>query len=267
MTVFRRRAPHEAPLVVGHRGGRGPDLPVENTLPAFERARADGAVAVELDVRTTRDGRVVVFHDRTLRRLRAGDDRTVDSMDADTLLRTPLDGDVTVPTLDDVLAWAKERDVSVNVEMKRDVPSRGDVVRGVLRSLRRTGSSESVIVSSFDPWMLVHLGAVAPNVRRALLTHARGSASPALRAVARRPWVHAIHVERSEVTAARVDAWHARSLVVATWTIAGVDDARIAADAGVDVLVTDRPGRLLGTFVPGYPSAGANVIRTRPVRA
>ncbi len=57
------------PLLFGHRGASG-ELP-ENTLPAFERALAQGAMAIETDLRLTRDGEVVVFHDEDL-------DRTTD---------------------------------------------------------------------------------------------------------------------------------------------------------------------------------------------
>ena len=48
----------------GHRGARG--LLPENTLPAFERAIALGVTTLELDVAVTRDGVVVIHHDRTL---------------------------------------------------------------------------------------------------------------------------------------------------------------------------------------------------------
>src|SRR5262249_13538622 len=55
------------PLVVGHRGV--PKLHPENTLAGFRRAVALGIDAVELDVRVTRDGRAVVFHDASVERL------------------------------------------------------------------------------------------------------------------------------------------------------------------------------------------------------
>src|SRR5262245_11343151 len=48
----------------GHRGARG-HAP-ENTLPGFERARAIGVDTLELDVGVTRDGVVVIHHDRRL---------------------------------------------------------------------------------------------------------------------------------------------------------------------------------------------------------
>src|ERR1700744_3127380 len=93
-----------APLVVGHRGGRGPGWPPENTLPAFDQARRQGARAIELDVRTCAGGTVVVFHDDTLARMtQERDARRVADVAADDLLDVDLGG-ATIPTLDEVLA-------------------------------------------------------------------------------------------------------------------------------------------------------------------
>ena len=50
--------------VQGHRGARG-YLP-ENTLPSFARALEIGVSTLELDVGVTRDGVVVIHHDRGL---------------------------------------------------------------------------------------------------------------------------------------------------------------------------------------------------------
>ncbi len=60
----------DARPVIAHRGNRA-HAP-ENTIEAFQQAVAAGADAIELDLRLTRDGEVVVFHDPTL-------DRTTDS--------------------------------------------------------------------------------------------------------------------------------------------------------------------------------------------
>jgi len=54
--------PH--PIVFGHRGASG-EVP-ENTLPAFQRALAQGADVIETDVHRSRDGQVVIAHDCTL---------------------------------------------------------------------------------------------------------------------------------------------------------------------------------------------------------
>lgn len=59
------RAAPDAPFdLQGHRGARG--LAPENTLPAFERALALGVTTLELDVAVTRDGVLVIHHDRSL---------------------------------------------------------------------------------------------------------------------------------------------------------------------------------------------------------
>lgn len=54
------------PLAIAHRGGLA--LGPENTLATFARTTALGVRYLETDVRTTRDGGIVCFHDATLRR-------------------------------------------------------------------------------------------------------------------------------------------------------------------------------------------------------
>ena len=62
------RPPRPArPLVVAHRGDSAHQP--ENTLAAFDAALAAGADGLELDLRLTADGTVVVVHDRTLARV------------------------------------------------------------------------------------------------------------------------------------------------------------------------------------------------------
>src|SRR5688500_6878111 len=62
------------PRIVAHRGASF-EAP-ENTISAFKRAWALGVEGVELDVRVTKDGEVVVFHDATTKRI-GGVDRPV----------------------------------------------------------------------------------------------------------------------------------------------------------------------------------------------
>ena len=67
MADFRKEG---RPCPIAHRGcmEAGP----ENSLTAFEEAAALGAGGVEMDVRRTRDGKLVVFHDADVRRLTMG---------------------------------------------------------------------------------------------------------------------------------------------------------------------------------------------------
>jgi glycerophosphoryl diester phosphodiesterase len=64
----RRRAGR--PFVVAHRGARL--LEAENTLRAFLLALAQGADALETDLRFTADDHLILFHDPTLERMTEG---------------------------------------------------------------------------------------------------------------------------------------------------------------------------------------------------
>ncbi|MHB2169546.1 glycerophosphodiester phosphodiesterase [Alsobacter sp. R-9] len=66
-------------LVIAHRGASA--LAPENSTESFRAALTAGADAIETDVRLTRDGVVVCFHDSTLARLAAGDPRRVEDID------------------------------------------------------------------------------------------------------------------------------------------------------------------------------------------
>jgi len=128
-----------SPLVVGHRGGRGAGWPAENTLAAFEQARAQGARAIELDVRTCAGGTLVVFHDATLARMTGErDPRRVSEVPERELLGIDLGGGATIPTLLAVLTWARQSEVAVNVEMKHGVPGRRALVRATVDAVRAT---------------------------------------------------------------------------------------------------------------------------------
>src|SRR5687767_6359652 len=64
------------PVIAGHRGAMG--MAPENTMPGFHKAVELGVRLVELDVRLTRDGKVVCFHDDRLDRVAAERGRVAD---------------------------------------------------------------------------------------------------------------------------------------------------------------------------------------------
>jgi glycerophosphoryl diester phosphodiesterase len=233
------------PIVIGHRGGRGEGWPPENTLASFERARAEGAHAVELDVRLAGTGEVVVIHDATLARVTNGRDaRSVAELPWSELSRATLGtSNERVPRLDDVLTWASESQMPVNVEIKHDVPHRPALVRAVAREVRRREAS--ILVSSFDPLLLLGLRLLAPRVACALLTDPRQTYAEALHAIARPPFVVALHVERRQAMPRDIARWKQRGLAVGVWTVNDPREAVRLVEAGVDILITDEPRRIL----------------------
>lgn len=231
------------PLVIGHRGVRRPGL-VENTLPAFETAADEGADAIELDVRVCATGELVVVHDPTLERItQKADLRAVADLSFTELARVPLEGGARVPSLAEVLAFARGRRLGVNVEMKRDAPSRTAIVRAVARLLDRWDPAHAVIVSSFDPAMLAGLAVLAPNVPRAVLVH-RTSYHPVHAATALPIGAAAVHLCRTLTRPEHVRALLARGLLVNVWTVNEPAEARDLAGLGVSGIITDAPGEI-----------------------
>jgi glycerophosphoryl diester phosphodiesterase len=236
--------------IVGHRGGRGEGWPAENTIAAFERARAEGAGAIELDVRTCLGGEVVVFHDADLARMTGRRDRrAVADVTREDLARVPLAGsDERAPTLDDALAWADAAGLGVNVELKRDVPDRAALVRAVVARIERHPRVE-VLASSFDPAILTGMAALAPRVQRAWLTHEGQRRWEGLWApIAARAPVHAVHLERTQASPPLVARLRRAGKRIGVWTVNDPAEARDLAAIGADWIITDAPARILSMF-------------------
>ena len=232
------------PLVVGHRGGRGKGWPPENTLAAFDQARAQDALAIELDVRTCAGGGIVVFHDETLERMTGGRDRRrVCDVPEEELCRVDLGG-ATVPRLFEVLRWARRAGVAVNVEMKHEVPDRRALARGTVADVRASGAD--VLLSSFDPLLLGLAGAFGPAVPRALLTHRdQGRWAEALQEQVRPALVRALHLERTQADPESLARYRRRGLRVGVWTVNDPAEARELVRLGAASIITDAPGEML----------------------
>jgi glycerophosphoryl diester phosphodiesterase len=231
------------PLIIGHRGVRRDGL-VENTLPAFAAAADEGADAVELDVRVCRTGEVVVAHDPTLDRITDhADERAVADLPLADLARVPLPGGARVPSLAEVLAFARERRLPVNVEMKRDAPSRMAIVRALARLLAKWDPKHPVLVSSFDPAMLAALALLVPHVPRAVLVH-RTKWHEVHAATSLPVGAAAVHLDRTLTRPELLGALLRRKLVVNVWTVNDAAEARDLAALGVDGIITDAPGEM-----------------------
>ena len=234
----------DRPLVIGHRGTRG--NVAENTMSAFAAGAAAGADGVELDVRLAKTGEVVVLHDADLTRVTNGaDTRRAEDLSARELSKVDLGGEG-VPLLASVLAFARERGLLVNVEMKRDVPDRMALVAAAARLLSTWDPNGHVIVSSFDPLMLAAFGAIASGVPRALLVH-RSSYHDLMSVAPRLCGAAGVHAEHVIIDAARLRLWASRAFVFA-WTVNSGNEARALADLGVRGLITDDPARVLAAL-------------------
>lgn len=157
-------------LIVAHRGSSG-SAP-ENTLAAFRKAIADGADGIELDVRLTRDGELVVLHDQRINRTTNGRGKIWDltlaemrQFDAGSWYAKKFSRE-RIPTLREVLDLLPQHFL-LNIEVKTDGQPRARqrLSESLARLLREEKSAGRVVVSSFDHKFLKRFHQLAPAIR------------------------------------------------------------------------------------------------------
>lgn len=217
-------------FIYAHRGASH-DHP-ENTLVALAKAAEQGADGVELDVRRTTDGVLVVHHDPHL-----DDGRVISSTPSSELPGS-------VPTL--AAAMELTRGLTVNVEIKNSPTDAGfeedrRIALDAVRLCIDLGRGSEILVSSFDPVCVDLVASDLPGIRTGLLVmsvlHPIAAIDHCLA-----NGHSAVHPWDPMVDESVVVAVHAAGLELNVWTVD--DPGRIAqlADWGVDGVVTNRPG-------------------------
>jgi glycerophosphoryl diester phosphodiesterase len=230
------------PLLVGHRGLRG--VASENSLEAIAAAQAAGAHGVEIDVRPTREGTLVLMHDRTLARTAGGDARCVASLDDAALAEVRLAGGERIPSLAEALVLCADLGLFLNVELKRDVPNRLAACQRLAYELRGR-TAPPLIVSSFDPLMLAIVRRLAPEMPSALLVAPERAF---VRHLSRPLGAAALHPCRTIVSAHQLGRWREAGLRVMVWTVNDPIEAAYLLGMGVDGLISDDPASLRHLF-------------------
>ncbi|HEU4924626.1 MAG TPA: glycerophosphodiester phosphodiesterase [Burkholderiales bacterium] len=257
----------------GHRGARG-HAP-ENTLPGFERALAIGVDTLELDVGVTRDGVVVIHHDRRLNPDLARDAHgrwitapgpTIHSLTYAELQgydvgrirpgseyarqfahQQPIDG-TRIPRLAELFELVKKSQVRFNIETKLSSEAPDETLppepfaRALLAEVRKAGVERRTTIQSFDFRTLAVVQREAPVVRTAYLTSGKkGEAVPRM-----------VHEAKGAIWSPDFRDLDEGSLAVARelglqvipWTVnASADIARVL-DMKVGGIISDYPDRV-----------------------
>jgi glycerophosphoryl diester phosphodiesterase len=158
----------ELPKLVGHRGAC--EVAPENTLASFHRAYQDGADIVEMDVRLTADGHVVVMHDEDVGRTTNGKGSVstmtlaeLKKLDAGAWFDERFVGEQ-IPLLDEVLAWGKGK-IALMIEFKFDPfgSFSPDLVPEVLALLKDSNIAEQVVFISYQAKALQQVKTLMPG--------------------------------------------------------------------------------------------------------
>lgn len=167
--------------VIAHRGASA--YAPENTHSSFKLAIDMEAEMIELDVLLSKDGIPVVIHDEKLKRTTSGKGKVKDYnlselkyLDTGSWFDPEFQGEP-FPTLEEVLSYTKDR-IAVNIEIKTEAVTdevNDGIVEKTLEIVKRTGTEDQVIFSSFDYRVMRHLEELAPDMPKAILYEKRQS--------------------------------------------------------------------------------------------
>ncbi len=254
----------------GHRGARG--LLPENTLPGFERAIALGVTTLELDVGVTRDGVVVVHHDRALNPdLARGPDGQWVKAPAPTIFsltfeqlqtydvgrlrpgseylsrfkdQKPVDG-TRIPKLEDVLRLDAKVRFNIETKLSPEAPHETlapePFARALIAEVRRAGVEKRTTIQSFDFRTLKVVEREAPEIATAYLTSKRYPDPARVAEAGARIWSPDFTVLNEQV----VSAARKLNLKIVPWTVNEPGDIARMLALQVDGIISDYPDRVL----------------------
>jgi glycerophosphoryl diester phosphodiesterase len=219
------------PILIAHRGAARRGTHPENTVAAFRRARAVAADWVELDVRRSADGELVVHHDPHLT-----DGRLLAALRRDEI-------PMVVPSLDEALGACMGLGVNIEIKNLAFEPDHDPAIRvapAVIDAVGRADPPVSVIVSSFDAATLDRVRELAPSLPTALLTFALDDP------IATIDWCvshghRGLHPFDATVDRALVERAHECGLAVNVWTVDTPDRIAALCEMGVDGICTNVP--------------------------
>ena len=152
-------------VMYAHRGLHNEER-AENSMSAF-KAAVDGGFGIELDIRLSKDGKLVVFHDDTLDRVCGREGRVID-FTADELATFKLSGTKDgIPLFSDVLSLVDGK-IPLLVEIKENA---GDSTVSHATCEILKGYKGEFIVESFNPMSLKVVKENYPEIPRGILSH------------------------------------------------------------------------------------------------
>ena len=219
--------------VIGHRGAAG--LEPENTLRSVRRAIELGVDRVEVDVRVSRDGRLVIMHDETVDRTTNGHGY-VRELTLNELRSLDAGMGEKIPTLEEILEFTMGK-AKLEIEIK--VP---EATEPTVQLLNELNAEKDVIVISFLHELLEKAYDLNPNIKTGALFFdvPKDILQRALK-------VHAnsIHVYYRNVNSELIKGAHRSGLEVAVWNPNRIEEMRKMIGLGVDAIGSDRPDVLI----------------------
>lgn len=237
--------------VISHRGANF--FAPQNTLPAFEKALEIGVDGFETDVHLTKDGIPVLCHNYTINATSNKRGNITDYTYAE-LQRfdfgryfSPVYEHTKIPTVDDFLKLVASSDIEIlNIELKSPKEkTAAELVAKTVDLVKKYALEEKLIISSFDPELLIEAKRYSSGCRTGLLYSPNHriawtiSKDPV--AYAKNIGADALHPHELYVTKKYVEKAHSGGLIVNPWTVDAPKNIEKMLNCNVDGIITNHP--------------------------
>ena len=230
--------PIEEIVIIGHRGA--PAMVLENTIESFTKAFESGIKGIELDVQLSKDGELVVFHDWCLGHI-TGSTNQIENMYYSDIQNYSHQNTFHIPLLGEVLEICP-RDRFINIEIKSRNFLNTQLVKKVVQIVQQYSLEKSVVISSFNPFVLQFTKKLLPDLLTAYLWSSKDTSflinSPM--------WIwmcqpDVFHIDINDINKNIISWIHKKKLAILTFTVNNSTDFSKAKELKLDGIFTDDP--------------------------
>lgn len=223
--------------VTAHRGASA-DYP-ENTMSAFRGAKELGADWIELDVHQTKDGKIIVIHDKNFKRVTGVNKNTweltydeVKQLDAGSYFGAEFQGE-RIPLLSEVIEFAKENNIRLNIELK-PTGHETDFEKHVVDIIMEYDFAEDCVITSQIYRVMENVKAYQEEIETVYVMGLAYGNITALKAADH------FSIEAASVTGRLVSRVHGEGKELYAWTANTRSSIRRMAELHVDNIITDN---------------------------
>lgn len=228
--------------IIAHRGSsnRAP----ENTISSILLAAEDKADYAEMDVQQTKDGVVVLMHDKNLKRVARVDKnvsemeyRNIEELNVENIHSEKFKGEK-IPTLDQVMKASKGK-IKLDIEIK-NYEDDTELVKKVVQSVENNNFVDDCLICSFDYSALVKVKKLNPKIRTGYITDLNKKDKLNLE------YADYYSIYYPKVNNTIIEKLHKNNKKVHVWTVNNVNDCKKLIQMGVDDIITDYPDEFKG---------------------
>ena len=242
-------------IITGHRGAAG--LAPENTLASIQLAIELGVDRIEIDVQQTKDNKIIVLHDRTLRRTTTGHG-FVKNLTYDEILQFSAGYKFNkfyinekVPTLEQVIDLIDGK-VELLIETKYSYMYYPNIERHIINIIKNKNARDWCKVISFNDRALFRINKLDNSIRLGKLFVGKHARLPLsfdkglnIRPLKKYAFVDEVIVKHDYATKAIIEKVHDFGKELHVWTVNNEATIQKLIERGVDGIISDYPNLLM----------------------